>query len=272
MVILQRVRRLIVQTPLRELLLKYRHRGLKDTDVFLASYPRSGSNWIKFLLLESIKDAPLDFPQSDLLMPYVGQHFNAPVVLPGNRRFLKTHERYRPEYKKAIYLVRDPRAVVVSEYKQHRDLQKYNEPFDQFVVDFLNGRINGFGSWITHVHSWLEADRSTVFIAKFEDLRANPFNIASTILRFLDVEPRPDVIERAINNNTIERLREKEEQVRLTVGHSNMIKNLKGDSRFVNNGAVRGWRDVLGKDHIQAIEQRAGELLDRLGYAREFSS
>lgn len=269
---LQRIRRLIVQTQLRDLILEYRHRGLKDTDIFLASYPRSGSNWVKFLLLESIKDSSVDFHQSDLLMPYVGSHFDAPPVLPGDRRFIKTHERYRAEYKKAVYLVRDPRAVAVSEYRQHHDLQKYTEPFDQFIADFLDGRVNGFGPWMAHVHSWLEADPATVLVVKFEDLRTNAYKTVLTILHFLDVEPIPEAVERALNNNTIERAREKEDQARLDVRRGSLFKKLKGDSRFINDGTVQGWKDVLEKDQIRAIEQHSGELLDRLGYARHISS
>lgn len=266
----QRIRRVIAQSQFRDLLLKYRHRGLRDTDVFLASYPRSGSNWVKFLLLESITDMPIDFYQSDVLMPYVGEHFHAPFLLPGNKRFLKTHERYRDEYKKAIYLVRDPRAVIVSEYKQHRDLKKYTESFEQFIIDFVKGKVNGFGSWAAHVRSWLEADPSTVLIVKFEDLRADPVKSVFEILYFLGVKPLPGAVERAVSNNTIERMREKENQARLHVSHSKMIKNLKGDSRFVNEGAVQSWVNTLDEKQICMIEQHAGELLNQLGYDARF--
>jgi hypothetical protein len=156
----------------------------------------------------------------------------------------------------------------VSEYRQHYDLRKYTEPFDQFVVDFLDGKVNGFGSWKAHVHSWLDADPSVVLVVKFEDLRANTCKTVLEILRFLDVEPAPGAVERAINNNTVERMREKEDQARLEVNRMDMIKNLKGDSRFVNDGAVRGWVNNLEENQIRMIEQHTEELLDRLKYDR----
>lgn len=263
---IQKFRRIIAQTKLRDLLLWWRHRGLRISDIFLASYPRSGSNWVKFLVLESILGAPVDFHRSDLLMPYVGSHSSAPPILPGGRRFLKSHERYRTEYKKALYLVRDPRAVVVSEFRQHRDLRKYTGTFEHFLVDFMNGQVNGFGSWAAHVQSWVNADPSSVKLVKFEDLRADPMKTVLDILYFLDVEPAPGAVEKAVNNNTIERMREKEDQARSGAERMDMIKNLRGDSRFVNDGTVRGWETLLETRQIRMIEQHAGEWLNRLGY------
>ncbi|MEX2446142.1 MAG: hypothetical protein WD734_02295, partial [Dehalococcoidia bacterium] len=47
------LRRLYRRSPLRWLLkIQWDHRGLRPADVFVASYPRSGSSWLRFLLYE----------------------------------------------------------------------------------------------------------------------------------------------------------------------------------------------------------------------------
>ena len=48
------VKYFLSQTPLRELLERYRHKGLKENDVFLVSYQNSGSTWLRNLLYEAI--------------------------------------------------------------------------------------------------------------------------------------------------------------------------------------------------------------------------
>ena len=167
----QDARRYLARTVVRDALVAYRHRGLRPDDVFLASYPRAGSNWVKFLLLESITGRDLTFPESDEMMPYVGDHHSAPNVLPDGGRLLKTHEWYRQQYGRSIYLVRDPRDVVLSEYKYLAGRGKYTRGFDRFVEEFVGGTATGLGFWGDHVLSWLEADPA----ARFERLLAATF-------------------------------------------------------------------------------------------------
>ena len=42
----------VARTKLREPLKIWQHRGLKPEDVYLASFGRSGSTWLRFVLLE----------------------------------------------------------------------------------------------------------------------------------------------------------------------------------------------------------------------------
>ena len=89
------------------------HRGLNPSDVFIASYPRAGSTWLRFMLFEILTGQSADFESVDKTIAGVRNHANAPVLLGENGRFLQTHEPYRYEYNKAIYLVRDVRDVVI---------------------------------------------------------------------------------------------------------------------------------------------------------------
>lgn len=210
----QELRRSIARTSLREILLWKRHLGILTSDAFLASYPRSGSNWVKFLLLESILDRPLDFPQSDFLMPYVGNHHNAVPLLRNGGRLIKTHERYHSVYPKAIYLTRDPRDVVISEYRLRFNLGQYTGSIDDFIEEFLDKGVSGLGNWKEHVTSWLEAPKSHILVIRFTDLKKDPEKYIPYMLNFLGIAIQPDAIQRAIANNTIGRMKEKEAQIR----------------------------------------------------------
>lgn len=260
----QQVRRHLTRTRLRDAVTWYRHRGLHPDDVFLASYPRAGSNWVKFLLLESITGRDLSFPESDDMMRYVGEHEGAPEVLPGGGRFIKTHERYRSNYPRSIYLVRDPRDVVISEYKYLKGREKYPHDFDRFVEEFVSGTATGLGFWGDHVLSWLDAGPERVHVVRYEDLRADAESAVAGMLGFLGIEVPADRIAWAVANNTLDRMREKEDAAR---GGTN-FKDLKEGYRFVNKGSVGGWQGELREEQIRAIEASAEEALARLGYAR----
>jgi hypothetical protein len=269
--ITQQIRRRLAQSKLRDFLAWYRHYDLKASDVFLASYPRSGSNWVKFLLLESIMARTFDFDHSDIFMPYVGAHKSAPIILPNGGRMIKTHEGYRREYQHAIYLIRDVRDVVFSEYRQRIALKLYNGSIDQFIHDFLEGKVSGLPSWQVHVSSWLEAISPQIMLIRFEDLRASPIDIIFKMLSFMHIEPDLIAVQNAVKNNIIECSRKKEDMARQSANSSGFFKQLKGAARFVNDGKVRGWVDRLSENQISTIEQRTGPLLIRLGYETHFT-
>src|SRR5690242_17221396 len=104
------------QTALRVPLIWLRHRGFGPNDVFLASFPRSGNTWLRFVLGEVLTRESVEFENVNRIIPEVGLQGKARAVLPGGGRLIKTHELYRQEYQRAIYVIRDVRDVLLSEF------------------------------------------------------------------------------------------------------------------------------------------------------------
>lgn len=257
---LRRIRRAVTKTSVRAPVVWARHRRLKHADVFVASYPRSGSTWLRFLLLEVLRGESSGFRNVDELIPDVGKHKKTPPLLPHGGRLIKTHEAFRPEYEKAVYLVRDARDVVLSEYAYQMALGLTGCNFDDYLLRFLRGKVNGYGSWQSHVISWLDAsldEGRDIWVVKFEDLRRDSPGTLGQVLDFLGVRVDPKVIERAIANNSIQRMREKE---RVTPQRAS-----KG-GRFIRNGLAGAWRERLTGAQVRVIQQYAGSALSRLGY------
>lgn len=267
MVSYQKIRRSLSKTIIRYPFILIRHIGLYPGDVFLASYPRSGSNWVKFLLLESILGCSLDFPQSDAYMPYVGAHNNAIPLLENNGRLIKTHEVYHPVYRKAIYIVRDPRDVVVSEYRLRYSLRQYTESFDNFLDEFLTTGVSGLGSWGNHVNSWLSAQHSTILVIRFTDLRRNTTTMVTNMLKFIGVSATDEAIQRAIEDSTVENMKNKEDQIRRADHPEGFIwSHLPDQERFINQGEPQGWKTKLSSDQQCRIAYQFGPTMKELGY------
>ena len=91
--------------------------GLRPEDAILASYPRSGSTWLRFLLLESVTGQKAEWKNVNRLIPYVGGHRRIPALLPGNRRIVSTHDSRIGPSKQGLLLVRDPRDVSLSYFR-----------------------------------------------------------------------------------------------------------------------------------------------------------
>jgi len=257
------VRDRVSKTKARIPVVWVRHRKLGLHDAFIASYPRSGSTWLRFLLFEALTGDSAEFESVNRAIPKVGKQRDAVHILPDTGRLIQTHEPYRREYKKAVYLVRDVRDVVLSEFARQKEMGVGSDQFDECLLHFLQGRVNAYGSWQIHVNSWLDAldDRAgDIVIVKFEDLRRKTEEVLAGILHFLGAALVPDVIRTAIINNTVERMRAKEDRSRV------IHRATHEEGRFVRTGSIQGWRGRLTGAQQEIILKRAGHALTRLGY------
>ena len=251
----------------------FRHLGLKAEDVFVASYPRSGSTWLRFLLLELLTRDSAHFDSVNRTIPDVGTHRGCPAILPGGARLIKTHEAYRSTYRRAVYIVRDVRDVVLSEFAYENARQRISEDFDAFLMLFLRSSVNGYGTWQEHVASWVDAPLEStgeLLLVKFEDLRAHTEDTLGQVMEFLGLPADRLQIQQAIANNNVQRMQEKENQVSDIDGYSPQKTNGNGNgSRFVRGGSVGKWRRKFSEEQVRLIEQYAGLSLARLGYPLE---
>ena len=258
---LRKFRYTLSKTGLRSPLLWMRHRDFQPGDVFTASYPRSGSTWLRFILVELLAGQSSGFKNVNHLSPDVGEHSGAQALLPEGGRLIKTHELYRKSYKRAIYLARDPRNVFLSEFVYEKNLGVIKDDFDAFLDDFLRRGVNPFGLWIDHVNSWLDAadaKQCELLVVKFEDMRSDTVRSLSQMMDFLRFPVDEATIRKAVENNSLEQMKAKEKV-------SPQKASARG--RFVGAGAIAGWRDKFTPAQLRKIDQYAGAAMARLGYA-----
>lgn len=260
------LRKKVGRTRLRIPLDWYRHRGLRPPDVFVASFPRSGNTWLRFLLHEILTGTPAEFDNVPQTIPDVGFHRRVPRLLPTGGRLVKTHEPYRREYRKALFLVRDVRDLVFSSFAHEKERVfrgHYKLSFEDYLGRFLQGKAGIYGSWQDHAQSWLDsplASNGNLLVIRFEDLRQDEGGNLEKILEFLGVAADSEKVRRAVENNSLNKMREKEDRSR------KLYKGTGEESRFVRSGAAGGWRKKLTREQVQRIEEYAGEMLARLGY------
>jgi hypothetical protein len=256
----RKLRRKLAATGLRMPLIWLRHHGFRPADVFLGSYPRSGTTWTRFVLLEILTGHEGGFDEVNGVLHGVGNHATGAPVLPGKGRLLASHEQYRKQYHKAIYLVRDVRDVILSEYAYTTALEFFQGDLDAFIRQFLTKKVNPFGPWQKHVASWLDspiANSPNMLVVHYGELRKNPHAGFTRIAKYLGVDSDSALIQRAIDHNSLDKMKEKE---RVAPQRA----SVKG--RFVRTGSVHGWRAKMTIEQGQFIDQYAGAILQRLGY------
>jgi hypothetical protein len=186
-----------------------------------------------------------------------------------NGILVKTHEPYRREYKKAIYVVRDIRHVALSNYARGVELGLLtNLNFDTFLCSFLQGCASRVGSWQDHVTSWLDSPlkaSDNLLLVKYEDLRRDTGREIGRILAFLGIQIEAEKVQHAIAQNTVSKMRSKEDASKSLPASSSEV------GRFVRTGSVAGWQERFSQAQIDSVARSAAEALSRLGYPVTFT-
>jgi Sulfotransferase domain len=258
----------------------WEHRGLNEKDVYLASFERSGNTWLRFVFMEILTKGDAGFLNVNQVLPELGTHVPMKPVLPNGGRLIKTHYQYRPVYKRAIYLMRDLRDVMLSNWARDKEMG-FSQYFDQgrgmdgYIETFLKGKVTRFGSWQEHVDSWVNcplAKNGNLLVVRYEDLRRDTEIGLMEMLDFLGIQVTADQVHRAIENNSLRNMRQKEEKAKTsgaTMGKGTLLRKHRldrEDARFVRTGSVGGWRAKLSPAQIEMVRKYAGEALKRAGY------
>jgi hypothetical protein len=237
-------------------------------DVFLVSFPKSGNTWARFLISNLMHpDKPADFANLYKLVP---DPFGTPkrvfARIP-RPRVIKSHECFDPRYPRVIYIARDPRDVVVSQYHYHRKCRKIEDgyPIEQFVARFLAGQTCPHGSWGEHAATWLATRRNDprFLLLRYEDMVSNIRTELAKIAAFLSISTSPELLSQAAERSSADRMRKLErEQSQLT----RLTKDSRKDLAFVRAASSGGWRNTLSPTLAAEIDTAWCSIMRYLGY------
>ncbi len=246
------------------------HRSLLilPDDIFLVSFPKSGNTWTRFLL------ANLRFPDQPATWANINRLIPDPTVTTKRDfdrmprpRIIKSHECFDPRYPRVVYIVRDPRDVVVSQYHYHRKIRKIEDdsPMEKFVTRFLAGETCPHGSWGQNVSTWLTTSEGTprFLLLRYEDLVADTARELAKVVAFLDLSAGPEQIAQAVERSSADRMRQLEKR---QPDKNELMKGSRKDLSFVRAAGSGGWRSDLPAPMVAQIEAAWGSLMQHLGY------
>jgi len=266
--------------------------------VWLASYPRSGNTWLRFMLGCLLKGSPVvSSAEVSRLLPDIHDGIRGDALFGKRTTIIKTHWVFdaelplREDAVGVIHLVRNPLDVLES--NQNYALTRSGEVFAQmsqeerqtkayqFAEDYIaNGGHPrfaefGFGSWEHHTLSWASPRNEMPKLAlRYEDLLADPMTQLRRIAQFLRLEKTDREIAAAIEASSIaamRRIETREIEQRIEGVFFQTINAAAYDAgqRFVGSDRSRFF--LTSEQRQRALARFAG-LMRRLGYATSFSS
>jgi hypothetical protein len=259
-----------------------------NTDIYLLSYPKCGRTWLRLMMGKAIS-LQFSLPENEeilFLRTNKRWHPEAPriTVIHDDHPMLKTPQeleqskaRYRN--KKVIFLVRDPRDVIVSSYfEMSKRGQIFGDNphetrkaiFTGSLADFINHPTGGFDTIIEYYNIW-ERNRHTpkgFLLLRYEDLRANPHAELRHTLDFTGLNRVSEsIIDQAIEYASFENMRKMEAENKFQSGILNPADKADPDSYKTRKGKIKGFTDHLNPSEIEALNQKLRtELSDFFGY------
>jgi hypothetical protein len=236
----------------------------REDDVWLTSYPRSGTAWAYAVLCAVLHDGDIKAVKKaqgeNKIFKFqpievgsatsVTERINAWKVMP-SPRVIPTHLPYRlfpkkvlDRRRKRVYVVRNPKDVAVSFYHFHRShklLGFYKGTWDDFFECFIRGEII-YGNWFDHTSGWLPYVRQSEesMLIHYEDMQRD---VASEILRigaFFQRTLSPQAVAAIAGHCSFQSM------------SANPFTNREGDpimdfsiARFLRKGTVGDWKNYF---------------------------
>lgn len=178
----------------------------RPDDLYVATYPRSGTTWMTYMLHLLLRGADAPFEHINDACPWIERSLARGIVdatelnaLPSPRIF-KTHllPRWLPSGGTRIYIERDPGDVAASYFRLYRDYLGFTGTAAQFVERFERGQVQ-YGAWWTHVARWREHARAGAVVwLRYEELLADPAAGLRTIAEAAGLRVTDEAIEAAV--------------------------------------------------------------------------
>ncbi|KAK7885896.1 hypothetical protein WMY93_025517 [Mugilogobius chulae] len=229
---------------------------LRDSDVFVATYPKSGTIWLQhiLLLLQSKGDVDLMSNKDKLsngdLVPWI--EVNGQIqefATAESPRFRVTHLPFHlmptalsRKKGKVIYVARNPKDILVSFYYFHKLATMLETPrsFDDFFEKFIKGEVMG-GRWFEHIKSWFshKDDINMLFIT-YEEMILDLTSVIKRIADFVDTELTQDQLQNVVKHSTFKNMR-KIPQANYEQVPGDLLDHHEGT--FMRKGTIGDWKN-----------------------------
>jgi aryl sulfotransferase len=251
--------------------------------IWLASYPKSGNTWLRFLLANAFWGPVTASAQIDRHIPDIHRQFPLPAIpVYEGRGFVKTHHAtpatlpHRDISGGLIYVVRNPLDVASSLLHYSGVPVEAKASFIEHVIDFERSPLwRSFvgGAWCDHVTRWAVQDVGMPRLVLFyENMVADPAREFARILDFLGIHKLALDVDEAIRRSSFESLKALEAR-EVASGRKGFFvdevsEGRKGNGwRFMRSGTIGSCRDDFAPDQIERAARRFSpvwnELLER---------
>ncbi|XP_074171524.1 sulfotransferase 2A1 isoform X2 [Rhinolophus sinicus] len=155
---------------------------------------------------------------------------------------------------KAIYIMRNPRDVIVSGYHFYKVmvLAKSTDSFEEYFEWFLQGNVL-YGSWFDHVRGWLQMKgKENFLLISYEELQQDLRASVERISQFLGMKLSPEEVNSVVKNVSFQAMKENK-MSNYSQAPDHFIDHSKGE--FLRKGITGDWKNHFTVAQSEAFDK-----------------
>ncbi|GBN58564.1 Sulfotransferase family cytosolic 1B member 1 [Araneus ventricosus] len=248
-----------------------------DGDIIIASYPKTGTNWLQYIVFQIISKGEL-FPSfNDCVYkhaPFLEMTGTAVLENLEKPRLYKHHIPYnmvqKNEKAKYIYIYRKPEDTVISFYHFARNLREDAPELDEFFEDFISGNTE-YGHYLDHVLAYFaHKDDENVLLVSYERLLRNKREEILRISKYLGEEyfqslsENDSIMEKVLEHTSFDYMKKN-----LSLSHP-LEKGGERKINFFRKGVVGDGKQSLKPDQFKRLKDLAMKRLEGTDLLKEW--
>ena len=259
---------------------------LYSDDVWVATYPRSGTTWtqqiVRSIRSQCYKNLQIDELRITLAIPFLEAAnsdfipYKIDLATMDRPRAFKSHMPYdrmpcglpKDTPCKYIYVARNPKDMAVSYFYHYFSTKAAeNMTFDKFFSALFSGQVY-YGDYFEHVLSWWEhKDDDNVLFLKYEDLKNDTKAAIVKIADFIEVKLTEEAIESVLEMSSFSSMRQNP-----TTNYEWIPPKMSHPSKtpFIRKGVVGGWKDHFTSEQSSMIDALYCEKITTVGLEFDF--
>ncbi|XP_051577142.1 sulfotransferase family 2, cytosolic sulfotransferase 3 isoform X2 [Myxocyprinus asiaticus] len=194
--------------------------SVMDNDVFIITYPKSGTTWMQEILPLLLNGGDLTVVQTipnwdrvpwleETRASSILDKIPSPRAMVSHMPYHLMPQTFFNSKAKVIYVTRNPKDVLVSSFHFHKMASFLDEPgtLEEFTDKFLAGNVF-FGKWTDHVKSWQNTDLGDrILYITYEDMLQDLRGVLVRILTLLGRQLSADALDRVVDHCTFKNMK-----------------------------------------------------------------
>lgn len=252
---------------------------VKDGDVFVVTYPRSGTTWTEQIVHLLVNNGRQGEQRLTDAVPWLETLPHRPN---GMIEFLKTmlsprlftsHLPYslmpdvRATTAKIIYVARNPKDVAISTYFHNQSKLGYEGSWEEYFQLFMHSDV-GFGPYFDHVLPWWQASQHDghILFMKYEDMKQDPAGNVAKIGSFLEREADPQLIDMVVTLSSFQSMKSNE------VTNFEWIPQRADKPKHFRKGDIGDWINYFSAEQSQEMNDLVMKKMKGSGLQFDFGN